>query len=236
MNEKITVVMLNYQRVANVERIVRAHLLNDRVACVLIWNNNSQAATPFFGDPRVRIVEARQNWGLFPRYALALLAPTDCVLIQDDDLMLPAETAEKLFTEWNLARLRIHGLYGRLLIDGERYAENRDHDDCLVPIVLGRCMMFRRQLVPVFFDWLEAVVIQNAMKTGAAMGCLPSSCDDIIFSFAGMQISQSGHRIHNLPRVELSADGAISANPKHYEFRQLMTAACLQISNSASAH
>ena len=92
MNQ-VTGVILNWKRPTNVARILSGWQTSGVVSEAIVWNNNPAAT---FRHPWANVVNAAQDMGLYTRFAAACLARHDCVLIQDDDLELPAESLRTL--------------------------------------------------------------------------------------------------------------------------------------------
>lgn len=222
----ISVILLNYKRPDNVHRILERLEACQCVDDVIVWNNEGSMFGG--GTPKIRYSNADRNWGLFPRHAMGLLAKNDCILFQDDDLLLTEDTITRLYNKWKMRRLAVHGLFGRRpKMPGFTYAEYRDHDDEDVEIVLGRCQMFHRSLLPKFFHWLDFPQIKRLLEEGKHLGCLPSSCDDIILSYVAQQYSRQLNRVHNFERTDLPAgDEALAANPNHFKYREQAMRKC----------
>ena len=80
----ITVIMLNYRRTANIERILQA--LSDQTIkpTIWLWNNSGQR----LDNSRVDMeVVAETNLHCWPRWFLASYAPTMYVMMIDDDIV-----------------------------------------------------------------------------------------------------------------------------------------------------
>lgn len=81
----VTIVITNYLRPTNVERIIDAFSTQTMVPTIFVWDNSP---TKDFHDPRVDwIIRSSKNARCTPRWWMASHAETDFVLIHDDDLM-----------------------------------------------------------------------------------------------------------------------------------------------------
>ena len=94
----VTGVVLNWKRPTNVARILSGWQASGIVTEAIVWNNNPRAT---FRHQWANVINAAPDMGLYTRFAAACLARNDCVLIQDDDLELPAESLRALVDAWH---------------------------------------------------------------------------------------------------------------------------------------
>jgi hypothetical protein len=81
----VTIVITNYLRPTNVERLIDALGRQTVAPTIFIWDNSP---TKDFHDPRADwIIHSSKNARCTPRWWMASHAETDFVLIHDDDLM-----------------------------------------------------------------------------------------------------------------------------------------------------
>jgi hypothetical protein len=225
----LSVVMLNFSRRANVEQILKGHDDNPNVTEVLVWNNAHEIFA--HKSPKVVWVNACQNFGLFPRYAMALLATNDYVMIQDDDLEIPAATVNSLLQCVENHKQIIHGLFGRIPKEDNTYADFRDKDNCYVEMVLGRCMVFHKSLAAHFFRMmiLEANKFKKLFQVAKTLGVLESSVDDILFSYAAMTQSRHQNAVYPFPRTELAGAAGLCDTNNHFRYRNSAMQSCQKI-------
>lgn len=200
----VTLVMNNWRRPQNVERIVRearcwatdAIVVDSSGSCI---------------GPAVRMDRDR---GLYSRFALGLMATTGIVLIQDDDLLLAPQTVDALIESWRTRPLNVHGTHGRLL----PYTGKDAHGD--VPIVLTRALVCSTCLLADFFchvplfgpEMIGAVPIGNG--------------EDIILSYVARWRSGGlmNVAVPDLGWEELPAPDAIHSRAgNHWEHRRRLT-------------
>jgi hypothetical protein len=82
---RVTVVMTNYLRPANIRRVIDALCQQTVKPTLFVWDNSP---TQDFHDPRVAwIIRSSKNACCAPRWWMASHAETDFIVIHDDDLM-----------------------------------------------------------------------------------------------------------------------------------------------------
>ena len=81
----VTVVVTNYLRLANVQRLIDVLYKQTVTPTIFVWDNSP---TQDFNDPRVSwLIRSSKNAYCVPRWWMAIHAETDFVLVHDDDLM-----------------------------------------------------------------------------------------------------------------------------------------------------
>jgi len=200
----VTVVLLNWNRVENLtRRIIPLYMAMDLVAEILVVNNNPADKGKICSGDKVQVIEATRDLGLDSRFAAALMARTEAVLIQDDDLALPRHTLAALYQAWLADGERLHGCFGRRPTEENRYAYLADQVNAFVPIVLTRVLLTGRALVALFFSAREHRAIKSARAEHARFGTNPENGEDIVFSYAVARRYGKKHRIHALDVMEL---------------------------------
>jgi hypothetical protein len=198
--ERITAILLSWQRPRNLPRIV-AELARFRpIDEIIVWNNNPEARLDL---PGATVINSPRNFLCFPRYCMAPLASNETIWFQDDDLLLTGGRIESVRAAYLADTSRIYGIVGRDIVNG-LYSADDVYGEC--DIVLGRAMLFHRRLLHHAFE---------------PFGALPPDIreDDIIFSMA----SPGRHFAVDVAFVEDlgSADeAAIWRRPGHFERRQ----------------
>jgi hypothetical protein len=221
----ISAVLLNWEREKGVHRICAMLDDHDRVGEIIVWNNNP--ATHLIVDsPKARIINSSQDFGLFTRFAGASLARHECILHHDDDLLAPAETIDELYERWLEAPLSCHSPFGRNALDGT-YTQRRFFGPA--EIVLTRLTMTHRKVcvhalsrTPSFAD-IPGVPVGNG--------------EDIILSYAAMDLSRRLNRAWDLPTTNLGEDSGVSIHkryPEHMEHRSRVIRRCREVFNVRS--
>src|SRR5260370_22559970 len=106
-----TVVILNWQRPANVRVILDSYVAYRRVSQIIVWNNNDGETFTYY-HPKVRLILSAEL-GLNTRLAAALLAENDCVIVAHDDLITHQRTIEGLIENYRHDPYRAYTLHGR---------------------------------------------------------------------------------------------------------------------------
>jgi UDP:flavonoid glycosyltransferase YjiC (YdhE family) len=195
----LTAVILNWARPENVLRIVNAWQSGGQVAEAIVWNNCADRALT---HDWARTINAGQDMGLYSRFAAACLARHDAVLIQDDDLELPAPSLAALIEAWRADPDIIHGVFGRAPKPDGSYAR-RINGDAEAPIILTRALIVHRRHLSRFFAVAPSfeAVQRHAKPSGNG--------EDILFSYVVRQASGRLHRTHAVAVNELPAPDPI---------------------------
>ena len=217
MNQ-VTGVILNWKRPTNVARILSGWQASGIVNEAIVWNNNPAAT---FRHPWANVVNAAQDMGLYTRFAAACLARHDCVLIQDDDLELPAESLRALVDAWQDDPDIIHGVFGRAPKPDGSYARNIG-GDADSPVVLTRVLVAHRRYASQFFQ--VAPAFAEVQRKGKPVG----NGEDIIFSYVARQASGRLNRVHRVAVNELPAPHSIHGRnwKGHVAHRTRLLRAC----------
>src|SRR5262249_30255070 len=124
-----------------------------KVEEILVFNNNASA--PFhYPHPKVKVLNASTAFGLRVRWVLAALAKGQCLIFQDDDILLPESTINAFIEAVGRDKHRVYSLHGRNPGPNDRY--NADIADGEVEIILTRAAAIHRTLVPLIFQSEEA--------------------------------------------------------------------------------
>lgn len=183
LNEKLTVVMLNWARPANVIRFAAEYLRMPVVAGVIVFDCSGRLDEDEFGS-RVLFVRAVQGGdpGLPARFAAAALARTRDVLIVDDDIELPEATVNALYDAYcelvpgKLKQPQAVGLFGRRPAADGTY--NIETCYGVVPILLTRAVVTSRRRC--------ALALAATMEMAQDLGGEPfGNGEDIVLSHVG---------------------------------------------------
>lgn len=188
----ITAVMLHWKREENLKKILRALEDDPLINEAIVWSN--RADVPFLDD-WATVIQSSRDMSLTTRFAAAALAKNTCVLIQDDDLLLPKGTVRGLYEQWRENPDILHGLDGRGKNENGEYATLRGDRD--VPIVLTRALVMHRRLAGEFF------AAYGNFEDLLAGGIPRGNGEDIVLNYVAQHLSGRPNRIHNLPRTEL---------------------------------
>lgn len=227
---RLSLVLLNWQRPANVRRIIEHYRdfatfdppLGRLIDDITVFNNHPQP----FDHPQARVINASCDTGLYSRFAAAALARHEHVLLHDDDLLLPAPSLAQLAGHYLAAPDVLHGVFGRVPRPDGSYALDVNRcgrhtgDSTEVPIVLTRVLLTSRANAIAALAWLEPLrPLLDAAQP-------PGNGEDICLSFAAMFTSGKLNRVHPLDVRELPAPHAIHGRPGHGAHRTTVLRAC----------
>lgn len=206
-----SIVFLNWARLDNLKTIVKAYQIGG-VKDIIIWNNADQAVD----IAGARCINAGEDFGMRSRFAAALFAENDCVLIHDDDLMLSMSSMKMLHSLWQQEPEIVHGLLGRNPDGKGNYAEDVYQGSC--EMVIGRCMMFHRKYAASFFG------IEQDYPSPE--GHVKGGCEDILMSYHVISRTGRPNKVHFLNFQELDDNEAINQRPDHLKHRDMMMKLC----------
>ncbi len=147
----ITGVLMNWRRPANVARIVAGWKSGGIVTEAIVWNNNPD---PKFAVPLglpAKVIARGRTWGCTRGLPRPAWRQNECVLIQDDDLELSAESLRRLHEAWQGDPDVLHGVFGRAPKWDGSYAKNIVGNGN-VPVVLTRVLLAHRRYAAEFFQ------------------------------------------------------------------------------------
>lgn len=211
----LTAVVMNWRRPGNVVDVCRGY---DRslVPHVLVWDGTGTCP-----DVDAQVVRGpSRDLGLYARFALGLLAPTEAVLIQDDDIELGVDTVRALGEAWTRDKTIVHGIFGRRPKPDGSYAQDVDRKNAEVEVVLTRALVCSRSLLSRFFVHLDE--FEDIQRDASPRG----NGEDIILSYVAMRYSASANRVYNYASRELPAPHAIHARPGHKGHRTKLMRFC----------
>jgi hypothetical protein len=178
MTPDTTVCLLNWRRPENLPLVIDSVASQRPTPAVYLWNNGADIAHPDI-DWYVRSSVNRRCW---PRWSMAVCAPTDFVCVLDDDLRFKDADVLRDMKEMLLDCGRPNAIIGPCgvnLIDGVSYKAaghihslRRDWKDEPCDIVKGRCMLVGREslvthLVPHrYLDERDDDIIVSALLAG----------------------------------------------------------------------
>ena len=216
MGIKASLLLLNWKRAANLTRIIAQETAYQRVQEILVFNNN--ASEPFhYQHPKVKVLNASTDFGLRVRWVLATLAKAECLVFQDDDILLPESTIKAFVDELGRDRHRIYSLHGRNPGPDGRY--NPNPADGEVEIALTRAAAIHRALLPLIF--------QSEQAFWDAGFTLPvNNGEDIFLSCCVSAHFGKKHKVLRAPFVDLPSPHALSSRPEHIKERTQLLRQC----------
>jgi hypothetical protein len=211
-----SLLLLNWKRPANLTRILAVEQAYGKVAEILVFNNNASAAFQY-PHPKVKVLNASTDFGLRVRWVLAALAEGQCIIFQDDDILLPEPTIGAFIDEVGQDRHRAYSLHGRNPGPNGRYQAAAADGE--VEIVLTRAAAIHKTLVP--------LVLQSEQAFREAGFAIPvNNGEDIFLSYCISACFGRKHKVLRLPFADLPSPHALSSRPEHIEERTRLVRQC----------
>ncbi len=220
----ISLIMLSWSRMTNVKLLTKHYetigLIND----LLVFNNNIKfnlSSLVKLGDT-IKVIQSTTDLGLYTRYSTAALADHECILFVDDDLVVPEDTIQCLYNEWQKNRYCCHGIIGRSIKGG--YSTQNFYGD--VKIVLTRCSMTHRDNCIDALKYTKHFDHLNPIPKGNG--------EDIILSYTAMINSGQLNKVYRLPYQDMEGhrskgnkgEAIHQRFPNHYKHRQEVAMIC----------
>ena len=216
VNAAASLLLLNWKRPANLTRILAAEADYPRLAETLVFNNN--AAEPFcYMHPKVRVLNASADFGLRSRWVLGALASSECLIFQDDDILLPASTISAFIDEVGRDPQRVYSLHGRNPSPQGTYKAQMAGGE--VEIALTRAAAIHRAIIPLIFQ------SETAFRE-AGFAIPVDNGEDIFLSYCVFSHFGKRHRVLRLPFVDLPSPHALSSRPEHLRKRTRLVREC----------
>ena len=220
----ISLVIINWRRTSNVERLVRSYSCYAMIREILVVCNSEGVPEVSSSEAHVVVIRASEDLGLYSRFAAASLARNRCILLADDDLLVPEATLQVLHAAWARRPEIVHGLHGRKVREG--YTPGTVYGD--VEVVLTRFALVDRRYCAIALSHIDAFEHLDAEPRGNG--------EDIILSFVAMDASGVLNRAHRLPHENIpdgcSDDDSVGPLaihkrfPRHWEHRSQIVAIC----------
>lgn len=211
-----SLLILSWKRPENLTRIVSLQQTYNRLGEILIFNNNNSGSLGF-SDPKVKVLNASCDFGLRTRWILAALATNDCLIFQDDDILLSEEAVEAFVGAISLDSTRIYSLHGRNPSPDGKY--NTEEAEGEVEIVLTRAAAIHKRVVPLIF--------QSEQEFREAGLVIPANNgEDIFLSYCISSHFGKKHLTLKLPFTDLPSPYALSSRPGHFVERTKVVRQC----------
>jgi len=205
----VSLVLLSWNRIANLQKIVDSYSEIEQIDEIIIWNNNMRLMIR--GTNKTRVIYSSEDFGMRTRFAAALFAKNNCIILHDDDTLLPSLTIDRLYEEWRKESEIMHGLWGVVPKSDNTYPMYVQ-SPAKVDMIIGRCMVIDKKYCRDFFT------IEQDFPAPINHGA-PHGCEDILMSYMVMKISGKKNQSHSMEHVDLPNDHAICDRPMHYEHR-----------------
>jgi|TARA_B100001105_G_C22386504_1_gene442197 2-polyprenyl-3-methyl-5-hydroxy-6-metoxy-1,4-benzoquinol methylase len=206
----VTLVMLSWKRISNLIAAIEAEFDGTLVSEVIVWNNNPEEDLTGRLPENVRLIQTSEDFGMRTRFGAALFAHNDCILLHDDDLIIPTTSIQTLYNHWKDTPEIMHGIFGRIPKHDNTYASPIRDGVC--EMVVGRCMMLHRQYCADFFT------MEREMPAREDHSALHGQ-EDILMSYYVADKAGRHNKVHRVPIEELLSNESICERPGHDEQR-----------------
>lgn len=204
---KITLIVLNYKRFANIAKIVNYY--SNKFPLFVINNN---PAIVMKKPPQVeRLVNNSINKWCIERWYQAMSVNSEYVCLLDDDLLVDQASIEHLLRVAENNPYSLVGIYGKMGLESAKKYEDMEDVWCVkrdVDIVVGSCIVTRTNNIRAIHDSYIRPFGYNDRG------------DDILVSMALTSLYGVKHKIEPA-NVEMLPEGnvALSQDPNHYNKR-----------------
>jgi hypothetical protein len=224
--EPTSVVIMSWARPDNIKLLVDTYLspaYGEVVGHIYIFNANPKYGDKLnrslpLQDDRLTLIQTSRDMGLHARFATAMLAKTETVWIQDDDLMMGPEGFRILMDGIEEEPEVMHGVYGRFPVEDKWYpiTTTKGHRK-RAPILLTQCLIARREHIATFMQYAPVLEARAEHAVPKWNG------EDLVLSLSNL-IAQDGlmHRLWSDARVHitrLQENDAISGRVGHNQYR-----------------
>lgn len=201
---KITLIVLNYKRFANIARIVNYY--SGKIPIFVINNN---PAITMKKPPQVeRLINNFKNKWCIERWYQALSVNSEYVCLLDDDLLVDIDSINHLLQVAEENPYSLVGIYGKIGLESANKYEDMEDVWCVkrnVDIVVGSCIVTRTANIRAIHETYIRPFGYNDRG------------DDILVSMALTSLYGVKHKIEPA-NVQMLPEGnvALSKNPEHY--------------------
>jgi hypothetical protein len=224
--EKLTAVLMNYNRPKNAKKIVKKLETYPDIDEIILINNKQETILnqDLFDENITKVIDGiaeHDTYGVRNRFIFGLLAKNDNLLILDDDILPSKGSASFLLNKLILQPTKIHGIYGRNI---NTYGSDSKNDRFKrigftkveedVEIVLTRCLVVKKDTVKKFEENAHLMHKFASNSPGATW-----NGEDLFLNLISLKYNKNKNKIYNLPHTNLDSHGAISASKDHAKYR-----------------
>jgi hypothetical protein len=187
---------------------------------VIVMNNGLN--TNIIDHPKLKIVNPSWDIGLRSRWILGALAKNNCLVVQDDDLIVSEDVVNTLYGHFLLDNDKTYGVYGRRLDPLGRYVTQQFYSG-YVDIVLTRIACLNKRLIPFLLE-AEQHILPSRYPTAQEW---PG--DDILLSYVSTSIYNKqpfAIPIAERNMVELPSEDGLHKEPGFIDKRQAIINLC----------
>lgn len=221
-DQNITLVLMNYSRPDNIKNKILPFYTKIPAVNQIIVSHCKESAkfdydsTPFCEITHRDDIKTDKEFGLFTRYiAAAESAKNRCVVIVDDDLIIPAHVLAQLFVIWKQNPTKIVGTRGRMSekVKGKWVYNSDLYATSYADIILTHCAMTSK-------DVFEKLLSQEHIFHETAMSAsVPWNGEDIMLSLFAKFLNQEQNIALHCKYINLPDTNAISSTLDHIKSR-----------------
>lgn len=210
MTDKLTVVVLTYNRNENCQLIVDTYEQYDFVDEILVASNDGFIPKSKNGKTKTTIFDNKKD-GLYARFILASTAKNEAIFLTDDDFLLSQQDLKKMFLGLISLPDKIHGVYGRDLYFNFLYARFFDSLDRDADIVLPGISLVTRTSCKSMLCFLHDFRVSLLKRINIFAGFNKDNGEDILFSFIAKKNFFQKHKTYKVNIIHLNTvTGSIS--------------------------
>ena len=198
----IRVIVLNYKRPKNVQKIIDTYR---NIFPVSVINNNPDKLFPYLGQP-IDVINNEKNYYCMERWVRCYDYDEPYKFVIDDDLIVDPSSIIRMLKK----RQHAIGIYGKSGVSNSKnYSQLRDHW-CInseVDFLVGSGILIKQEKL-------------NEIKQYVDRAGYPIRGDDIIISYllkkyCGSRLSTTTANVINLPE----GNSGLNTNPDHFALR-----------------
>jgi hypothetical protein len=198
----IRVIVLNYKRPENVQKIIDAY---KNIFPVTVINNNPDQPFPYLGQP-IDVINNEENFYCMERWVRCFDYDEPYKFVLDDDLIVDPSSIIRMRKK----RQHAVGIYGKSGVSkSTNYQSLSDHwcVDSEVDFLVGSGILIRQEKLDDIKEYIDRIGY-------------PIRGDDIIISYflkkyCGSRLSTTAAKVINLPE----GNSGLNTNPNHFALR-----------------
>ena len=213
----ISLLINSWKRPDNIRRIIDIQKRYDLIGEILIFNNNPEVNIEYSHD-KVKIINTNTDFGLRTRWVNGVLAEHDCLVFQDDDLIVRESAFEKLWHLFQNDPERIYCAWGRNPSDDGTYSMRNCHGE--VEVALTCLASVPKSAIPF------VIAAERVFFTQHELDWVYTNGEDIFLSYCVQSIYNKPALQVSLPVVRLPAPHSLHKKRNHRRERTDMVRRC----------
>lgn len=223
-DQNITIVIMNYSRPDNIKNKILPWYTKIPAINEIVVSHCKESvkfdypSTEFCKVLHRDDVNTNVKYGLFTRYVAAAESSTnECVVVVDDDMIIPSHVLSQLFYLWKQNPSGVYGTRGRNInktkngwvYDDTKYVEQAD-------VLLTHCAMTSHLI------FKKLLTQEHYFHDLAMKAIVPWNGEDILLSTFAKFLNQKKHTSLHAEYVDLSNENAVSATADHKHVRDML--------------